>query len=158
MNISSYPIWMPFRRFVTKVHIDFPLEISGSWYIFNLKYSRSRKPYACFVSHLILLLKPSILALLTPYCFDKLLNNRCNSSLFQFRLSDFYISLPIPVINHRWTKNSCKKKKSWRDKYNLPKSGFAFCGGLPHTKSGTRDGTRRRAQPDEPERSEGNPN
>ena len=28
-------------------------------------------------------------------------NNRCNSGLFQFRISVFYISLPISVTNRR---------------------------------------------------------
>ena len=42
---------------------SFTQEISGSWKIFNFKYSRSRKPYACLISHRILLLNPSVDAL-----------------------------------------------------------------------------------------------
>ena len=80
--------YLPLRCFVAKVHIDLPLEISGSWYIclidglwhklmspLSLKFPAadrfsiwsthgfwSRK--VCFISHLILLLNPSIFALL----------------------------------------------------------------------------------------------
>ena len=45
-------------------HIAFTQEISGNWKIFYLKYSRSRKRQACLMSHRILLLNPSIFALL----------------------------------------------------------------------------------------------
>ena len=41
--------------------------------------------------------------MLTPYCLDCLLNNRCNSGLFQFRLSIFMLFLRSSVTNRRRT-------------------------------------------------------
>ena len=41
--------------------------------------------------------------MLTPYCFCWTLNNRCNSGLFQFRLSIFSVFLQSSVTNRRRT-------------------------------------------------------
>ena len=60
---SRWRIFWPLRRFLTKRHSAFSQLIWGSWWILSLKYSKSRKPYAWWMSRRMWWLKPSIQAL-----------------------------------------------------------------------------------------------
>ena len=107
----SLHFFLPHRRFMTETHIDFPLEISGKWYIFSLKYSLSLKPYACLICRetnqhfmdqmdqidqmddfiFLITLKVHWVHWVHPVHFKLfcVFDAKCNSGLFQFRLSIF---------------------------------------------------------------------